>query len=78
MVEISLEHGRVHFEVQGWDKLGALKSRLEIPLEHMHSARVDSNPAKDGTDCGFPAVVPASRPAALTILVIERRRPPRP
>ncbi|MDQ2666815.1 MAG: hypothetical protein M3Z05_12480 [Gemmatimonadota bacterium] len=46
MVEISIENGRVHFEVQGWDKLWAFRSRLEIPVEHILAARVDPEPAK--------------------------------
>lgn len=46
MVDISIENGRVHFEVKGWDKLWALHSRLEIPLEHIHAVRADPEPAK--------------------------------
>ena len=46
MVEISITSGRVHFEVKGWDKLWALASRLEIPLEHIQGARVDPEPAR--------------------------------
>ncbi|CAN5278524.1 hypothetical protein BH09GEM1_BH09GEM1_45890 [soil metagenome] len=46
MVDISIENGRVHFDVQGWDKLWALHSRLEIPVEHIHTVRIDPEPAK--------------------------------
>ena len=46
MVDITIENGRVHFDVQGWDKLWALRSRLEIPVEHIHSVRIDPEPAK--------------------------------
>jgi len=46
MVEISVLGDRVRFEVQGWDKLWALKSRLEIPLAHVRSVRVDPEPAR--------------------------------
>jgi hypothetical protein len=46
MVEISIENGRVHFEVEGWDKLWAMHSRLEIPLEHVLAVRADPEPAK--------------------------------
>ena len=35
MVNVSVEGDRVRFEVEGWDKLWALKSQLEIPLEHI-------------------------------------------
>ena len=45
MVNIKIDSGRVIFEVQGWDKLWSLRSRLEIPLVHINSARVDPNPA---------------------------------
>ena len=34
------------FEVEGWDKLWALKSRLEIPLAHIKGAKYDENAAK--------------------------------
>ena len=46
MVHISIDNDRVRFEVQGWDKLWALKSQLEIPLAHIRSARVDPEPAR--------------------------------
>jgi hypothetical protein len=46
MVTVSIEGDRVRFEVEGWDKLWALKSQLEIPLEHIDSARVDPEPAR--------------------------------
>lgn len=48
MVEISIHGDRVHFEVQGWDKFWALKSRLEFPLSHIRSVRRDPEPA-----CGW-------------------------
>jgi hypothetical protein len=46
MVEISIADGRVHFEVNGWDKLWALHSRLEIPVEHIRAVRADPEPAR--------------------------------
>ncbi|CAN5856570.1 hypothetical protein BH11GEM2_BH11GEM2_24630 [soil metagenome] len=46
MVEISIADGRVHFEVKGWDKLWALHSRLEIPVEHIRAVRADPEPAR--------------------------------
>lgn len=46
MVEILLEGDRIRFEVQGWDKLWALKSQLEIPLAHIQSVRIDPQPAR--------------------------------
>lgn len=46
MVEIRIEGDRAVFEVEGWDKMWALKSRLEIPLEHIKGARVDDEAAK--------------------------------
>jgi hypothetical protein len=46
MVRVSIHGDRVRFEVEGWDKLWALKSRLEIPLAHIRSARVDPEPAR--------------------------------
>jgi hypothetical protein len=46
MVRISLEGDRVRFDVQGWDQLWALKSQLEIPLEHITAVRVDPEAAR--------------------------------
>ena len=46
MVDINVENGRVHFDVQGWDRLWALRSRLEIPVEHIRTVRIDPEPAK--------------------------------
>jgi hypothetical protein len=41
MVEVSVVEGTVRFEVQGWDQLWSLKSRLEIPLPHIRGCRAD-------------------------------------
>ena len=46
MVSVSIHGDRVHFDVEGWDRLWALKSRLEIPLAHIRSARVDPESAR--------------------------------
>jgi hypothetical protein len=46
VVTVSIEGDRVRFEVEGWDKLWALRSQLEIPLEHIESVRVDPEPAR--------------------------------
>lgn len=46
MVNVSVEGDRVRFDVEGWDKLWALKSQLEIPLEHITSVRADPEPAR--------------------------------
>ena len=32
MVEITIENDKAIFEVQGWDKLWSLRSRLEVSL----------------------------------------------
>lgn len=37
---------RIRFEVEGWDKLWALRSQLEIPLGHVKSVRVDPDAAR--------------------------------
>jgi hypothetical protein len=46
MVHISIHGDRIRFEVEGWDKLWALKSHLEIPVAHIRSVRVDPEPAR--------------------------------
>ena len=46
MVTVHIESDRVRFVVEGWDKLWALKSELEIPLAHIFSVRADPEPAR--------------------------------
>lgn len=46
MVEITVAGGVATFEVQGWDKLWSLKSRLEIPLAHVRGVRADPEIAR--------------------------------
>ncbi len=46
MVDISIIGDRVHFDVQGVDKLWAFKSHLDIPLEHILAVRIDPDEAK--------------------------------
>ena len=41
MVNISIEGTNAIFEVEGWDKLWSLRSRLEIPVEHLVTAYAD-------------------------------------
>jgi hypothetical protein len=35
VTEVSVTHGMLVIEVQGWDKLWSMRSRLEIPLENV-------------------------------------------
>ena len=46
MVNVVVEGDRVRFEVEGWDRLWALKSQLEIPLAHIQAVRADPEPAR--------------------------------
>jgi hypothetical protein len=45
MVEITIDGDKAVFEVEGWDKLWSLKSRLEIPLAHIKGVHADPEPA---------------------------------
>ena len=45
MVTIKIDGDKAIFEVQGWDKLWSLRSRLEIPLSRIKGARIDPAPA---------------------------------
>lgn len=45
MVEVSFTHDSLVLNVQGTHKFWALKSRLEIPLEHIKSVVADPDPA---------------------------------
>ena len=49
MTEISIANRKMIIELKGWDKLWALKSRLEIPVEHVKSVRADSQIARHST-----------------------------
>jgi len=46
VVTITIEGDRIRFEVEGWDKLWALKSQLEIPIDHIDDVRADPEPAR--------------------------------
>jgi len=45
MVHVAVDGDRVRFDVEGWDKLWALKSQLDIPLAHIRSVRFDPDAA---------------------------------
>jgi len=45
MVEITITGNDAIFEVEGWDKVWALRSRLTIPLAHIKGAYSDPEPA---------------------------------
>ncbi len=46
MVDLSISEGKLVLEVRGADKLWALKSSLEIPLQHIAGVRADSSIAR--------------------------------
>jgi hypothetical protein len=39
MTKVSTSDGKLIVDVQGWDKLWSLQSRLEIPLDHIRGVR---------------------------------------
>jgi len=45
MVDVSVQQDRVVFEVEHIDKLWSLRSRLEIPVDHIKAAHIDTHPA---------------------------------
>ena len=45
MVDIQIEGDKAVFEVEGWDKMWAVKSRVEIPLARIKGAHTDPHPA---------------------------------
>ncbi len=46
MVELAVSEGKLLVNVRGADKVWALKSSLEIPLEHITEVRMDPTVAK--------------------------------
>jgi len=46
MVKVSIDGDRATFAVQGWDKLWALKTSLEIPVAHIRGVRIDTEAAR--------------------------------
>jgi len=45
MVEITIDGNNIIFEVEGWDKVWSLRSKLTIPLAHIKDAYSDPEPA---------------------------------
>ena len=45
MVNYSIEPGKLIFEVEGMHKFWALRSRLEIPIQHVKDVYADPSPA---------------------------------
>ncbi|WP_375437060.1 hypothetical protein [uncultured Hymenobacter sp.] len=46
MVEVTVEGNNAVFEVKGMHKLWAFKSQIQIPMEHIRSARQDAESLK--------------------------------
>lgn len=46
MVDLSISEGKLILHVRGADKLWALKSSLEIPLQHVSAVRADPTTAR--------------------------------
>jgi hypothetical protein len=46
MIDVTVDADKIVFEVEGWDKLWALRSRLEIPISHIKGARIDGDATK--------------------------------
>jgi hypothetical protein len=46
MVDITISGGSAIFDVEGLDKVWALKSRIQIPLEHISGATIDPEAAR--------------------------------
>jgi quercetin dioxygenase-like cupin family protein len=46
MVRVVINKDRVRFEIEGMDKLWAMRSHIDIPLEHIVSVRVDKEEAR--------------------------------
>src|ERR1041385_7538590 len=43
MVDVTVASDRVVFEIEGWDKLWSLRSRLEIPLSHITGVEANTD-----------------------------------
>ncbi len=46
MIDVTVDADKIVFEVEGWDKLWAMRSRLEIPIAHIRTARIDGDATK--------------------------------
>lgn len=46
MVTISIKGDRIHLDVEGIDKMWAVRSHLEFPLSHIRSVRIDLEAAR--------------------------------
>jgi hypothetical protein len=43
MVDVTVASDRAVFEIEGWDKLWSLRSRLEIPLAHITGVEANTD-----------------------------------
>jgi hypothetical protein len=46
MVRITIDDAKLAVELQGWDQLWALRSRVEVPLAKIQGVRADPNVAR--------------------------------
>jgi len=46
MVNITIKGDRIHLDVEGIDKMWAVRSHLEFPLSHILAVRVDTEAAR--------------------------------
>ena len=46
VTEVCVTEGKLAIEVQGWDKLWSMTSRLEVPLEHVVNVRPADDPVR--------------------------------
>jgi hypothetical protein len=47
MTNVTVSDGNLVFEVEGWDKLWSLRSRLVIPIKHVSGVYADPDIAKN-------------------------------
>ena len=62
MTTVTISDGKLRVEVEGWDKLWALKSHLEIPLEHVKGVRLAKDEKVKGIRAPgtyFPGIIAA-------------------
>ena len=53
MTNVSVSEGNLICEVEGWDKLWSLRSRLVIPLQHVNRIYADANVSRGWfSECG--------------------------
>jgi hypothetical protein len=70
VTKVTIESGQLLVEIEGFDKVLAVKSSISVGLAHVTGARIDDDAAQDGKGVKFPG---ARIPGVVTAGTFYRR-----